>query len=542
MARPDMSVEFGGAEPPAANGLRDRARLAGALWLDRMATSTKIFLILLFALLPLGLIALFASIESAQSNRQARGAGARLVATESAGALTSSMTRTAAALRAAATALALNGAGRGGCAKTLPRFDSVQTLWGRFAIFDGRGRLLCATRGFTPNTGTRDSTGYEFVTNITDDHQALRLSVPDIPGGGFAIAEFPRDAIAAITRPKAAPLSYQIDLVQNDDRMTVSKVGRIGPLDDRLTASAPVLNGQVRLDMGVTTPPIRPIEILLMILPVLMWLSAGAVGWIVINRFVLRPLARLQRAVAAYQPGSTTLSLPPARGPTIEIRRLADAFSQLSATVAQHEADLEAGLARQTKLTREVHHRVKNNLQVVASLIHLHARGAASDETMEAYASILRRVDALAIVHRNHFAEFEENRGVALRGLISELAANLRATAGPQHMGMSIVVDVETLHVNQDNAVAIAFLFTEAAELAMLCNPRAAIMVSLRASEPGRALLTVASPALRPSDALRDHLGDRFGRVFEGLSRQLRSRLQRDEEAGSFSVEVAVTD
>ena len=81
---------------------------------------------------------------------------------------------------------------------------------------------------------------------------------------------------------------------------------------------------------------------------------------------------------------------------------------------------------------------MKNNLQVVASLLNIHSRGSPNEEVAAAYASIQRRVDALAVVHRNHFAELEENRGVALKPLISELAANLRATAPASALGMSI--------------------------------------------------------------------------------------------------------
>ena len=93
----------------------------------------------------------------------------------------------------------------------------------------------------------------------------------------------------------------------------------------------------------------------------------------------------------------------------------------MTRTVARHEADLEAAVVRQTRLVREVHHRVKNNLQVVASLLNLHSRGSPNEEVAAAYASIQRRVDALAVVHRNHYAELEENRGVALKSLITEL-------------------------------------------------------------------------------------------------------------------------
>src|ERR1044072_5976952 len=91
----------------------------------------------------------------------------------------------------------------------------------------------------------------------------------------------------------------------------------------------------------------------------------------------------------------------------------------------------------QRRLVREVHHRVKNNLQVVASLLNIHSRSAQTDDAKDAYAGIGRRVGALSIVHRNHFAEMEESRGLALRPLISELSAELRAGAPDTARGLA---------------------------------------------------------------------------------------------------------
>ena len=176
---------------------------------------------------------------------------------------------------------------------------------------------------------------------------------------------------------------------------------------------------KLRIVLGAM--PVSAVETLMILLPVMMLIWAAAIGWIVLDRLLLKPLLRLQRAVASYQPGDQQLDLPKLATPAREISDLGGAFDRVTRTVARHEADLEAAIERQTRLVREVHHRVKNNLQVVASLLNLHARGAASEEVGAAYASIQRRVDALAVVHRNHFAELEENRGVALRSLISEL-------------------------------------------------------------------------------------------------------------------------
>jgi two-component sensor histidine kinase len=256
---------------------------------------------------------------------------------------------------------------------------------------------------------------------------------------------------------------------------------------------------------------------------------------------LIRPLQRLKANVASFLPGEVIE--PSALGtlPAQEIRELGETFRAISRTVALHEAGLAEGLVRQTKLTREVHHRVKNNLQVISSLINFHARGAPSPDATAAYASIQRRVDALAVVHRNHFAEMEDNRGLNLRPVLGELAANIRATAAAESHGMGITLDIDPYLVSQDVAVAIAFLITEMVELATGCDPVAQIRLSLKPGEnDGRATLRVVSRALVDSEDLRALASTRYGRVMEGLSRQLRSPLHHDPLTGAYEIAVAV--
>ena len=278
-----------------------------------------------------------------------------------------------------------------------------------------------------------------------------------------------------------------------------------------------------------------------LILPIIMWAAAAGIGWFVVDRLLIRPLRQLRTSVAHFVPGEeidpgTMRSLP-----AMEIRDLGETFRAISRTVAAHEAGLAEGLIRQTKLTREVHHRVKNNLQVISSLINFHARAARSVEATHAYASIQRRVDALAVVHRNHFAELEENRGLSLRSVLGELASNIRATA-PDDSPIGIAIDVQPYLVNQDVAIAIAFIITEIVELAMTVNPAAQIRISVGPDESeARAVLRVNSPALIDDDAMRTLIAERYGRVIEGLSRQLRSKLHYDPLVGAYEISVAVT-
>jgi two-component sensor histidine kinase len=198
---------------------------------------------------------------------------------------------------------------------------------------------------------------------------------------------------------------------------------------------------------------------------------------------------------------------------------------------------MSGALEGQRRLVREVHHRVKNNLQVVASLLNIHGRSAVTPEARAAYAGISRRVGALSIVHRNHFAEMEESRGISLRPLLNELAAELRAGAPEEARGLLIDLDLDSAYTTQDAAVAVAFLITEIVEFAMLNCPHEPIDVSLRRTSELTARLALSSPVLVPDEADQPDKVQ-FERIVAGLAKQLRSPLER--KLGRYSVELPV--
>jgi two-component sensor histidine kinase len=261
------------------------------------------------------------------------------------------------------------------------------------------------------------------------------------------------------------------------------------------------------------------------------------ITWLLVTRLLIRPLKALQRAVIRYQPGEEELHLPRNLGPSMEIQELRDAFGRAITRVDESERDMTSALAGQVRLVREVHHRVKNNLQVVASLLNIHGRSADTQEARAAYAGIGRRVGALSIVHRNHFAEMEENRGIALRPLLAELAAELRAGAPDPARKFRVDLELETVNTTQDVAVAVAFLITEIVEFAMLNQPQDPVEFSLRRTSELTARLTLSSPVLVPDDSDQPEKMQ-FERIIAGLAKQLRSTLER--KLGRYSVDLPV--
>jgi two-component sensor histidine kinase len=384
-----------------------------------------------------------------------------------------------------------------------------------------------------------DRTHHRWLVTLAPDGGAIRFALFDDNGEAEGLAEYSRPAVMGLVSVPARMQGFDLDLIQGDRVMRLNDGYQGGPLVDTVVLTRPVANRSLQMRITAGAVPITAAELLMISLPVLMWIASAIIGWLIVDRLLLRPLVRMQKVVSAYRPGDRHLDIPMLATPAREIGELGQAFDQVTRTVARHEAELEAAVARQTRLVREVHHRVKNNLQVVASLLNLHSRGSRNEEVAAAYASIQRRVDALAVVHRNHYAELEENRGVALKPLISELAANLRATAPVAATGMPISLDVDSLHVTQDVAVSVAFLLTELVEFAMFCEA-VSVRISVQAGSGHIATLNIESESLQPDHGCDAALYERFDRVVTGLSRQLRSSLRKEE--GRYSLDIATLD
>jgi signal transduction histidine kinase len=505
----------------------------------RMSTGLKMLLILSLWLFPLGLIAILASVDSARRNSEERNSEALARLEIKAQRINATLARSALTIGTASTAISLSPQASEVCARTLRRLEQGPAP-ARYALFAGK-TLRCASQGFVPPTELPAARDADAPVRIDPQSTMLIQYVFGEGGTLEGIAEYPRASLSQLTYIPGTSRNFDLALSQGGRTMVLRDEFDKGPFGRTVRGREPVANGQLQLDMTLSAVPVSAAEVTTILLPVLMWLFAGIIGWAIVHRLLLRPLERMQRAVSAYRPGDRNLNLPILNTPAREIGELGLAFDQVTRTVARHEAELEAAIERQTRLVREVHHRVKNNLQVVASLLNLHSRGSPNEQVAAAYASIQRRVDALAVVHRNHYAELEENRGVALKPLISELSANLRGTAPQAAAHMPITLNLEPVYANQDVAVSVAFLITELVEFVMFCGA-APVAITLTPKGPTTAALSIASDSLKAGTVCDEKLFDRFDRIVTGLSRQLRSAMNRDLEEGCYSLDIAIAE
>ncbi len=497
-------------------------------------------LILSLGLLPLGIIAVLASIDNARESRSRADVEARALLAVHVQRFTLALSRNAFTIRAAHDAIIEAGNAERMCQRTLARLARLQVSRGRYVLFGSGPRPLCASEGFAPPPPP-PANGQIGHARILPGGDRLLVYLYDGAGAIDGIAEYRRDVLASVVNKPPMRGNFTLELAQGDGIMPLRTKAADGPLSREISAEFPFVGGEYVLRVRTGVAPATLNGILVILAPVLMWLWASVVGWLLVQRLLLQPLGRIQKIISAYKPGDRTFDLPTIRSPAQEIAALGLSFGEVTQTVARHEAELEAAVERQKRLVREVHHRVKNNLQVVASLLNLHSRGSPNDEVAAAYASIQRRVDALAVVHRNHYAELEENRGVALKPLISELAGNLRATAPGSAAGMQIRLDIAPLYATQDVAVSVAFLITEIAELGMLCGANL-VSIVVEPNAPSAASLSIEVDALVGEIDCDPALAERVERIVTGLARQLRSALEHDPKRGRYSVGIAVVE
>lgn len=501
---------------------------------ERWPTGVILLLLLTAALLPLGLVLAWAANESVREAEAAHVARADQQGLAAARSIESLIARNALALRIAGNG-ALGRPGANPCAVATETLAVAPAVARQFRIRDATGRALCDVGEFSPERPDLLVAPGDIRLWVSPQ-QLIHFRAGLTNGaatGVLSAADLRRDALAATDGLK------QLTVTDGRQVMTVIDTRmRNGPDDLLFDRNYPISNGQLTVHAATAIERTPLIDQLVMLVPLLMWLVAALLSWFIVRRILLNPLARLQRAVTEFQPGDEGLELPEDVGPTPEIRDLCLAFERAVSRVEGAEQEALEALDGQRRLVREVHHRVKNNLQVVASLLSIHGRSTAKPEAKAAYSAIGRRVDALSVVHRHHYAEMEDSRGIALRPLITELVADLRSSAPPEAIGMSVDLELDSPWTTQDAAVATSFLITEIVEFAMLRRPKDLVEVSLRRENELAATLAITSSVLIPESDPEDVTKIQFERIVEGLARQLRSPL--DRKLGRYAVTLPV--
>lgn len=121
---------------------------------------------------------------------------------------------------------------------------------------------------------------------------------------------------------------------------------------------------------------------------------------------------------------------------------------------------LEKVMGEREVLSREVHHRVKNNLQVVSSLLNLQAATLADGPVREEFLRGKRRIDVIALVHHKLYG-LPDLRNVDLKQFFTQLVEALSELHRPTSRTVSTGIDTGEIHCDQDTAIELGIILCE---------------------------------------------------------------------------------
>ena len=338
------------------------------------------------------------------------------------------------------------------------------------------------------------------------------------------------------------PLDLPLDKLVNSGRTAFTSYSNKGEV--RTFAVVPVIPGEVYALGSWAADALSMAQLPPWVFPTTMLLAGLITAWFAANGLVVRHIRALQNDMEEF---ARTRRLTDGTFTGVEpdeIRAMAETWQEIARKLLMDEAELERALVEKNVLLKEVHHRVKNNLQLIASIISMKLRRARSPDAQTALKEVQMRVMSIASVHRSLYLSSDQGRvnADALLKFVIDTTIEAGAVATD---GIEITRNYERVIVYPDQAVPLSLFAAEAVTNALKYIGRrpdgvACLDVSLTARGSEHASFSVSNsqgtPLIPPDLVKGSGLGHNLLTAF---AVQMRGEFEFDHTDTSYSVRVS---
>lgn len=282
------------------------------------------------------------------------------------------------------------------------------------------------------------------------------------------------------------------------------------------------------------------------LMPAMMGLASLLVAILAAEQLVTRHIRALRGSMIRFAAGDhrhDDLRLP---GAAAELRDVTDAYRKMTFTILHDEAELEDMVHQREVLLREVHHRVKNNLQLISSIISMQMRQSHSPEARVLMRGLQDRVMSLATIHRGLY-QTSGLADVRADELLSDIVRQIvKMSTGPGRV-YDVRTDLADLRLTPDQAVPLSLLMTEAltnalkyAGTAGLGLPVISVILRRQGAQEAELLVTNTVGADDAPDTTQR--GTRLGgQLLMAFGQQLGAQSETTFDGGVFTLRVRFT-
>jgi two-component sensor histidine kinase len=133
----------------------------------------------------------------------------------------------------------------------------------------------------------------------------------------------------------------------------------------------------------------------------------------------------------------------------------------MDATASKQAAEeIKASLAEKEVLLKEIHHRVKNNLQIISSLLNLQSDYVKNHETLEILKVCQNRVTSMALIHEQLY-QTEDLAQIDFAEYIENLATNLLTSYERDSDAIALKLNIDDIKLNIDTAIPCGLIINE---------------------------------------------------------------------------------
>ncbi|MBR9923088.1 MAG: tetratricopeptide repeat protein [Bacteroidetes bacterium] len=196
---------------------------------------------------------------------------------------------------------------------------------------------------------------------------------------------------------------------------------------------------------------------------------------------------------------------------------------------------IENALHEKEILMKEIHHRVKNNLQFISSLLNLQTRHAADPKTLRVLNESKDRINSMSLVHQKLYQE-DNLTGVPMAHYIENLLQSLIHSYKIDRKSLELKLDVDTINLDVDTAIPIGLILNEiitnAFKYAFRESEQNELTVNLKEQENQLHLLISDNGPGLPENGTPGN-GEQFGlELVRGLSAKLKADVKMYSDDG----------
>lgn len=266
---------------------------------------------------------------------------------------------------------------------------------------------------------------------------------------------------------------------------------------------------------------------------------AASLG-LVFARSIGAPIRRLKESVERFgisQAGGLA-QVPVGSGD--EIRQLKRSFEWMTERLEKttvHRDTLEVALKEKEVLLSEIHHRVKNNMEIVSSLLELQSADLVDERALQLLRSSQNRIRSMALIHETLY-QSEDLARVDFGDYLRTLVADLYNLYGVSPDAIEVKIDVDHILLGIDSAIPTGLIINElvsnSLKHAFPAGRRGEINIAFRLDDDSQYRLTVGDNGIGFPKSLDFRNTKSLGlKLVNALTAQLKGRIEVDRSGGT---------